>query len=389
MHGVIQPVGIDVRRHDTRWTRLRDSLYAYRWFLGLVIAPTLLVAAYYYLIASDQYQSETHILVRSAEPPRPTVSGIGAILSGGGGSTEAGPEAMSVADYLTSHDVVATLRARLDLVNRYRRPGVDWFSALWGGDQPTDEKLLKYYLAHTKVEVNGTTGITVIQARAFTPRDSYAIATALLDLGDRRVNSLNNIAYNDAVASQERQLRQAQDNLSQAQGAINAFRANKADIDPTGTGTAQTALVTQLTGSLAAARAQLVSVGQTISRSSPQYVALSRRVSALQAQVDSQQSKLAGGGDQTIASQVASYNELVMRQTFAQRQYETVQAALDRARQQVIDKHLYLVRVVNPNLPEKSQFPQRGRVTLTVFFSLLVAYGIGWMLVAGVKEHAA
>ena len=388
MHGVIQPVGMDVRRHETRWTRLRDGLYAYRWFLGLVIAPTLLVAAYYYLVASDQYQSETHILVRSAEPPRPTVSGIGAILTGGG-ATEAGPEAMSVADYLTSHDVVATLRARLDLVNRYRRPGVDWFSALWGGDQPTDEKLLKYYLAHTKVEVNGTTGITVIRARAFTPQDSYAIATALLALGDRRVNSLNDLAYNDAVASQERQLRQAQGNLSAAQGAINAFRATKADIDPTGTGTAQTGLVTQLTGQLAAARAQQVSVGQTISRSSPQYVALARRVAALQAQVDAQQSKLAGTGGQTIASQVASYNELVMRQQFAQRQYETVQAALDRARQQVIDKHLYLVRVVNPNLPERSQFPQRGRTTLTVFFALLVAYGIGWMLVAGVREHAA
>ena len=133
----------------------------------------------------------------------------------------------------------------------------------------------------------------------------------------------------------------------------------------------------------------MVSVGATISQSSPQYVALARRVSALQAQADAQQSKLAGSGGSTIASQVAGYNELVMRQQFAQRQYETISTALDRARQQVIDKHLYLVRVVNPNLPEKSQFPQRGRVTLTVFFSLLVAYGIGWMLVAGVKEHAA
>ena len=388
MHGVIQPVGMDVRRYDTRWTRLRESLYAYRWFLGLVIVPTLLVAAYYYLIASDQYQSETHILVRTAEQQKPTVSGIGAILTGGG-AADAGPEAMSVADYLTSHDVVATLRNRLDLVNRYRRPGVDWLSALWGGDHPTDEKLLKYYLDHTKVEVNSSTGITIIQARAFTPTDAYAIATALLDLGDRRVNSLNTSAYNDAVASQQRQLRQAQDNLAQAQSAINAFRATKADIDPTGTGSAQTALVTQLTGQLASARAQMVSVGQTISRSSPQYVALARRVAALQAQVDAQQSRLAGGDGQTIASQVASYNELLMRQQFAQRQYETVAAALDRARQQTIDKHLYLVRVVNPNLPEKSQFPKRGRVTLTVFFSLLLAYGIGWMLVAGVREHAA
>ena len=388
MHGVIQPVGMDVRRHDTRLTRLRENLHAYRWFLGLVIAPTLLVAAYYYLIASDQYQSETHILVRAAETPKPVNTGLGAVLAAASGGENAGPEAMSVADYLTSHDVVATLRNRLDLVNRYRRPGVDWLSKLWGGDQPTDEALLKYYLKQTKVEVNSSTGITIIQARAFTPQDAFAIATALLDLGDQRVNSLNNAAYKDAISSQERQLRLAQDNLARAQGAISSFRATQADIDPTGTGTAQTQLVTSLTGQLAAARAQMVSVGATISRESPQYIALSRRVSALQAQVDAQQSKLAGGGS-TIASQVAGYNELQMRQQFAQRQYETVSAALDRARQQVLDKHLYLVRVVNPNLPEKSQFPQRNRVVLTVFFSLLVAYGIGWMLVAGVREHAA
>ena len=388
MHGVIQPVGMDVRRYDTRWTRMREALRAYRWFLGLVIVPTLLVAGYYYLIASDQYQSETHILVRTADQPKPTMTGLGAFFAGSG-STEAGPEALSVADYLTSHDIVATLRSKLDLVNRYRRPGVDWLSTLWGGDQPTDEKLLRYYLDHTKVEVNSGSGITVIQARAFTPQDAYRIATALLDLGDQRVNSLNNAAYRDAIASQERQLRQTQDNLANAQGAISAFRASQADIDPAGTGTAQTALVTQLTGQLAAAKAQLVSVGQTISRSSPQYVALARRAAALQTQVDAQQSKLAGSGGGTIASQVAGYNELLMRQQFAQRQYETVAAALDRARQQALDKHLYLVRVVNPNLPEKSQFPQRGRITLTVFFALLVAYGIGWMLVAGVKEHAA
>ena len=387
MHGVIQPIGADVRRYDTRWTRARDKLRAYRWFIGLVIAPTLLVTAYYYLIASDQYQSETHVLVRTAEQQKPASSGISAILAGG--SAEAGPEATSVADYLTSHDVVETLRRKLDLVNRYRRPGVDWLSRIWGGDRPNDETLLKYYLDHTKVDINNGTGITVIQARAFNPQDAYAIAMALLDLGDRRVNSLNDAALHDTIASQERQLRQAQDNLARAQGAISSFRASQADIDPTGTGTARTAMVTQLTGQLAAAKAQMDSVGQTISHSSPQYVALARRVSALEAQVDAQQSELAGSGGSTIASQVAGYNELVMRQQFAQRQYETVSASLDRARQQVLDKHLYLVRVVNPNLPEKSQFPQRGRITLTVFFSLLVAYGIGWMLVAGVKEHAA
>ena len=49
----------------------------------------------------------------------------------------------------------------------------------------------------------------------------------------------------------------------------------------------------------------------------------------------------------------------------------------------------YLVRVVQPNLPEKSLAPRRGFILLTLFVSLLVAYGIGWLILAGILEHAA
>lgn len=386
MHGVIQPVGIDVRPRAGRWRRVATALHGYRWFLAIVVLPTLLAAGYYWLVASDQYQSETHFLVRTAQQDKPTIiGGLSQVLSGGTGENS-GPEAMSVADYLTSHDVVETLRRRLGLVQRYTRPGVDLLSRL-RTDDPTNEQLLRFYLKQTNVEVNSTTGITVARVRAFTPQDAFVIANALLDLGDQRINSLNQRSYHDAVAAQERQLRDADNELSRSQQAISAFRATQRDIDPTGTGSAQTALVTQLTGDLARSEAQLVSVGQAISRSSPQYVALARRVSALRAQVAAQQGRLAGSGS-TIASHVANYNELQLRQQFAAKRYEAVAAALDRAREQIVSKQLYLVRVVNPNLPQKAQFPQRLRIVSTIFLSLLVAYGIGWMIVAGMREHA-
>ena len=385
MHGVIQPVGADVRRVNSPLARLREKVHAYRWFLALVIAPTLLTSAYLWLIAADQYQSEAHFLVRTqATSVASTASGISQVISAVA-SENASPEANSVADYLTSHDVVATLRRQLGLVDLYRRPEADWLSKLKA--DPTDEKLLKFYLAHTSVQVNGDTGITVIHARAFRPQDAYAIASALLTLGDRRINSLNTHAYRDAVASQERQLRDAENELAQAQGAISNFRTTQHDIDPAGTGTAQTALVSALNQGQAQARAQLISVGQTLSHNSPQYVALARRVAALQGQINAQQGKLAGSGS-AIAAHLADYNELQMRQQFASKRYEAVALALDRARQQTVDKQLYLVRVVNPNYPEKATFPERTRIVSTLFLSLLLAYGIGWLIVAGMREHA-
>jgi capsular polysaccharide transport system permease protein len=35
----------------------------------------------------------------------------------------------------------------------------------------------------------------------------------------------------------------------------------------------------------------------------------------------------------------------------------------------------------------KSLYPERGRIVITVFFSLLIAYAVGWLMLAGVREH--
>jgi len=388
MHGsVIQPVGGDVAvRRRGLASRLRAWVGRHWRFLVVVVLPTAVAAVYLLAIASDQYQSETHFLVRTAEQPRQQGSGLSQILAGAGGAGNSTPEAMSVGDYLTSHDVVETLRQRFGLVQRYARAEIDPFSRLPA--DPTEEKLLRYYRAHTRVELDNSTGITSVKVRAFSPKDAYDIARALLALGDQRINSLNRQAYQDQVSRLEQQLRGTENDMRQAQIAISVFRERQRDINPTGTGEAQTTLIATLTGQLSALRAQMASVGQAISRSSPQYVALSRQVRALEAQIVAQQSRLAGGGS-TIASQVANYNELQLRQEFASKRYEAVASALDRAREQAVDKQLYLVRVVDPNLPGKAEYPQRGRILATIFFGLLLVYAIAWLILAGMREHAS
>lgn len=48
-----------------------------------------------------------------------------------------------------------------------------------------------------------------------------------------------------------------------------------------------------------------------------------------------------------------------------------------------------MVRVVEPNLPVKALYPQRLKIVATVFFALALAYAIGWLILAGVREHAS
>jgi capsular polysaccharide transport system permease protein len=48
-----------------------------------------------------------------------------------------------------------------------------------------------------------------------------------------------------------------------------------------------------------------------------------------------------------------------------------------------------VVPVVDANLPVRALYPERTKIVLTAFLSLLLIYGIGWLIAAGVREHAA
>lgn len=367
------------------WAWLR----ARRGFMLVVVLPTLLVSAYYGFFASNQYESQADFIVRAAEDTPTAPTGLGQVLSLAGGVTESQTQSQSVSDYLSSHDAVAALRSGAQLVERFRRPEIDPLSRLVWAD-PKAESLLKYYRRHVDIEYSGETGITTLKVRAFRPEDSYVIMNALLKLGEQRVNALNVRILQDTLSVANHELADAEATVAQSQNTMTGFRQQNGDIDPTGSGAAQIRLVSDLNANLSAARAQLASMASSIRPDSPQYIAQVARVRALEAQVAAQSGRLAGdGGGKTIASDLGAYEGLRLKQDFAAKRYAAAAAALEQARERAMKQQLFIVRVVEPNMPEKSTYPKRLTIIATVFFGLLFIYGIGWLITAGVKEHAA
>jgi len=386
MHGFMTPADPREERELTLGERVRTLVYARRWFFLIVVLPSVLVGLYLYLYAANQYESEAHFLVHSAEKTQIPSAGASALsmLTGVGSGQN---EAMSVADYLTSHDAVAKLRQEDRLVERFQRPGVDLLSRLFGTN-PTPERVLRYYQRQVKVKYDTESGITTIKVHSFTPQDSYDIAQKLLQIGEQRVNELNARSYHDEIANARRALDEAEAALTANDVAMTAFRHRSGDIDPQATGAAQLGLVSGLSAQLAAARAQLQTMAGVISPSSPQYQALAAHINSLQAQVDAQSGKLTGRAD-SITNDVSEYQALMLRRDFLNKRYEVAAASLEKAREQALQQELYLQRVVNPNMPVKALYPERARILATVLVALLLVYSIGWLIVAGVREHAA
>lgn len=303
----------------------------------------------------------------------------------GGASSER--DALVVADYLESHDAVNALQKRIGLIDRFRRPEADLISRLWYAD-PKPEQLEKYFKSKVDVDVSTETGITTLKVRSFRPEDSYRIVQELMRLSEARVNTLNQRNYANAIVLAERRVREAENSLAQTQRQLTQFRRSEQDFNPQITGASRTSMVSELQSQLAVARAQEASMAAIVGRNSPQLIALRNRVAALSRQVAAEQAKLSQGPG-NVASGLGAYEGIKIRQEMDSKQLEMASAELQRAQDEARRQQLFVVPVVDPNLPEKALYPQRTKTVATIFFALLLVYGIGWLLRAGVKEHAA
>lgn len=351
-------------------------------FVLLVCIPTLAAIAFEYGIAANQYESSAQFIVRTPQQG-PSASGLGQMLGLAQGPVPA--DAHSVDAYLLSHDAVKALGDRR-LTDIFRRPEADLVSRLWSASPPP-ETLHKYYVGMVHLTTATETGITTLSVRAFGPIDAKKLADDLLRLGEARVNKLNQRMFDDGLAASERQVREAEAGINQIQAQLTGFRQAQRDADPEKTSAAQIQLAASLQEQAAKARAQLEASAAGLPPTAPQLGIMQRQVASLDAQVAGARARLAGS-ERSVAAGLGNYEELQMRQQLAAKRFETAQASYQSAREQLLKQQLFIVPVVEPNMPVKALFPKRLTIIATVFFGLLFAYAIGWLVLSGLREHA-
>jgi capsular polysaccharide transport system permease protein len=351
-------------------------------FVLLVCLPTLAAVAFEYGIAADQYESSAQFIVRTPQPSA-SANGLGQMLGLAQGPVAS--DAHSVDAYLLSHDAVSALGNRR-LTDIFRRPEADIASRLWDASPPP-ETLHKFYGEMVHLTTAAETGITTLSVRAFRPDDAKKLADDLLRLGEARVNKLNQRMFDDGLAASTRQLREAEAGINQIQTKLTGFRQAERDADPEKSSTAQIQLAASLQEQAARARAQFQAMAAGLPPTAPQYRVMSRQVASLDAQVAAAKSRLAGSG-RSVAAGLGNYEELQMRQQLAAKRFEAAQASYQSAREQLLKQQLFIVPVVEPNMPVKALYPKRLAIVATVFFGLLFAYAIGWLILAGLREHA-
>jgi len=208
---------------------------------------------------------------------------------------------------------------------------------------------------------------------------------ALLQGGERLVNRLNERASTDAVTNALDAEQQAWERLASAQQALAAYRNDQRFIDPTRTATESSSLIVSLLQTLANLKAERTQISSQAPES-PQLAAINSRIAAYEAQIANERAKIAGTSG-SLASQVGTYEDLVLAREMAGKEMTQASSSLLIAQQEARRQRLYLDRVVNPSLPDRAEQPKRFLAVLTVLLSTLMLYGVGWLIWAGVREH--
>ena len=363
-------------------------------FFLLVILPSLIAAFYYYAIAAPQYVSEARFVVHS----RGNDGGLqaaamraaaGAALGGLGGGMSSS-ETNSIRDFLSSLDAVMQADEKLDLVALWRRPEADFLARLWFTEP---ERLARYFNQMVSVALDPSTSVTTLRVRSFRPEDSKELAETLLGAAEALVNRLSERMRNDTLQAARHEVEIAERRVQESSTALIRFREQEKELDSAGAVQAAVVLRGQFEGSLAQARAELTERLQFMRPDNPALQATRNRIEALERQIAAERSRHTDTtstlGGAILASQLAEYERLMLEREFSSKQLASATAGLEVARMEAQRQQLYLSRIVQPNLAVYALYPRQAINVASIFLGLAIAYGIGWLLIVGMREHAS
>ena len=354
------------------------------WFWAIVGLPTLIAGVYYFALASDLYLSEAKFVVHG--PSKGPGSALSAMLSSGGSGIP--QDTFEVHEYLMSRDAVQRLDREDGLRAMLGRPEGDLLTRFpgylfWRKDF---EALYKAYSRFISVEVDASTAVSTLQVKAYRPEDAQRIAQSLLSYGEQLVNTLNERARHDALAVFQKEVDSTEQRIAEIQSKLTAYRIQQKMLDPKSASAGPIELLAQMNAQLANSKAQLAEVIKN-SPNSPHIPLVRTRIASLEKLIAEERSKITGDNN-SVATALSEYERLDVQRQLSEKILASALASLEAARLEVQRQQLYLETIAQPNLADYPLYPKRVASFVTVVACCLLAYGIAWLLIAGIREHA-
>jgi capsular polysaccharide transport system permease protein len=121
---------------------------------------------------------------------------------------------------------------------------------------------------------------------------------------------------------------------------------------------------------------------------SPQIPVLRTRITSLEQLIADEHGKITGDSG-SVATAEGEYDRLHVQLELSEKALASAFLSLQSARLEAQRQQLYLEAITEANLADYPLYPKRVASFATVVVTCLLAYGMAWLLIAGVREHAS
>lgn len=365
-------------------------LKASRGFLALVVAPLLVLGAYYLFVASDRYLSQAMISIKRSSASELTA--MGGLVSAGLAAPDVRTDAYYLREHILSHDMLDYLDGKFDLHKAYSDPGIDFFSRLWSwrnlGGEPTREEFLDYYRDRVDVRYDDNSSIITIAVQGFTPDFAQEINKAIVKQGEEFINGISRKLANDQLDFVAQELQRSQDRLIEARNKLIAFQNQHQVLDPAEQAKATAGYINAMEAEVAQQEAELKNLLTYVSRDAFQVQSLRSKIEALKQQLDQERARLSGKGSKGKLNEVAArFLNLQSLVDFAVDAYKATLGAMEATRVEASKKLKSVVVIASPSLPDWPEYPRKLYNLGLLAVILLAVYGIGVLIIETIKDH--
>ena len=349
-----------------------------------VVIVSMLAVVYWGVIASDRYVSEAHVIIQSTNMASNSSLDIGTLLSGAGGGNRA--DQLLLRDYLMSEDMLKKLDTKLSLREHYSSWWRDPLSSMWFENTP-EEKFHEYYLSRISVEFDDYTGLLIIKAQGFDPETAHAIASTLVEEGERAMNNIGHLIAQAQVDFVEQQVAASADKLKIARGAMLSFQNSKGMVSPQTTAENLASTINSLDAKRSDLQTRRNSMLGYLSAQAPSVVELDLQIAAIEKQMKKEQGRLTSSRGKTLNSVVEEFQRLQMEAQLAEDVYKTSLIALEKSRMEATRTLKKMSVLQSPTLPQYPKEPRRLYNIIVFVIYTLIIVGIFHLLAAIIRDH--
>ncbi|AMO58731.1 hypothetical protein GZ77_17445 [Endozoicomonas montiporae] len=369
---------------NNKWYKLarRHLFYrqAGRWFLGFVVIPWTLSAAYYTGIASERYVSEASFMIEKSDSGAGSVEGLSLF----GVTPQAGNDQRILEAFIKSPDMMYFLDEQADL-RRHYTDKADPLSRL--SLDASHERFLQFYRDHIRIRFNDSNGMLDLETQGFTPEFAQNLARLILERSEAFVNEISHSLAAEQLKFVQQEVGLTEQRLKEMTANLVAFQNETGLLSATEQGAALNSIMNELQAELIRSKTELQTLTSYLNENSSQVVALKQRIAALQKQLSAEKIRLTDSETTTLNDLAAQQQELQLDLDLATKAYSSALVALESARTEASRKLKQLVVVSSPHLSEEAKYPRVAYILINILLILLAIYALVRMIRATIREH--